>query len=102
MKDRCDKRVCDEFLGQGLHDVFAFGVSSTELLEILLDAGFLMDPACVVIWFKDVPQKQEVLDFLVSMGVTWKRAVGSLQFMKDQLLVSMRIGLFYKKMVAVL
>ena len=73
MKEACDKRVLDEFLGQGLHDVVAFGVSSTELLEILLDSGFLMDPASVAIWFKDVPQKQEVMDFLVSLGVTWAR-----------------------------
>ena len=102
MKDTCDKRVLDEFLGQGLHDVVAFGVSSTELLEILLDSGFLMDPASVAIWFTAVPEKQEVMNFLVSLGVTWARPPASQQLAKDQLLVSMRVGLFYKKMVAVL
>ena len=102
MQRSCDKRVSDEFLEQRLHDVVAFGVSPTEFIEVLLDEGFLTDPASVVIWFKDVPDKDEVLHFLVSLGVTWKNALGTQQIKKDQLLVAMRIGLFYKKMVAVL
>ena len=99
--ESCDKRVIDEFIKQCLHDVMAFGVSNSELIENLLDAGSLLEPGNVVVWFTDVPAKQDVLDFILQLGVTWKRAAGP-QLLKDQLLVSMRVALFYKSMVKLL